>query len=132
MAIQTATLAQRTLSAAPTDRVEEMDIVKKLVLSFAVLLLAACAPASPNTDAGNDAAPSDSASAAKPTCEALAERCHPYDGTNETATMCHRAVEAPTATESSCVALRSQCEAACPEGDGGHAHATDAAESHDH
>lgn len=109
--------------------------MKKLVLSLAVLLLAACAPAASNTDAGNDSA-ADSASSAKPTCEALAERCHPYDGTNATATMCHRAVEAPTATESSCVALRAECEAACPEGDGGHAHETDgaadAAESHDH
>lgn len=114
--------------------------MKKLVLSFAVLLVAACAPAASNTDAGSDGSTTDGASTAKPTCEALAERCHPYDGTNETATMCHRAVEAPSATESSCVALRAQCEAACPEGDGGHAHETDAAveagadaaESHDH
>jgi hypothetical protein len=83
--------------------------------------LGACAPAQPASDAGNDGATQDVAQG-KPTCEAIADRCHPYDGMDPTATMCHRAVEAPTATEASCMGLLDQCNAACPEGDGGHSH----------
>lgn len=100
----------------------------KLSLSFAALtlVLAACSPAQPANDGGNDSSTQDGAAQSKPTCEAIAERCHPYDGTNATATMCHRAVEAPTATEATCMGLLTQCNAACPEGDGGHAHDEDA------
>ena len=88
--------------------------------------LGACAPAQPAGDAGSDSSTQDGAAQSKPTCEAIAERCHRYDGADPTATMCHRAVEAPTATEATCMGLLAQCNAACPEGDGGHSHDEDA------
>ncbi len=100
-------------------------MLNRWVCFLSLLSLAGCAPA-PSTDAGSDAALSDAATAAKPTCDLIAERCHPYDGTDPTATMCHRAVESPSATEASCMALRDGCFAACPEeGDGGHSHGAD-------
>ncbi len=106
----------------------------KKLLSLLALVLAACSPAQPADGGADSSANVDSASNAKPTCVAIAERCHDLDGVNATATMCHRAVEAPTATESSCVALQAQCFAACPETDGGHSHGGDAAatDAHSH
>jgi hypothetical protein len=90
------------------------------------LMASGCGTSMPS-DSGVDAMSSDSASGAKPTCELIAERCHAFDGVEMTATMCHRAAEAPSATEASCQALRAQCLAACPENDGGHGHNEDAA-----
>jgi hypothetical protein len=107
-----------------------------LVSLFAIAIVA-CAPAPSASDAGDASPATDSAAAeggagAKPTCELIAERCHAFDGVNTVATMCHRTVEAPTATEAACAAIRDNCLASCPEGDGGHAHDTDAAAGHDH
>lgn len=100
-----------------------LTLATSAIVAFA---LGACSPAQPASDGGNDSSTQDSAAQSKPTCEAIAERCHPYDGTDPTATMCHRAVEAPTATEAMCMGLLTQCNAACPEGDGGHSHGEDA------
>lgn len=82
--------------------------------------------ASMSADGGADATAVDGAATGKPTCELIADRCHAFDGVEMTATMCHRAAEAPSATEASCQALRAQCLAACPENDGGHGHTEDA------
>ncbi|MBL8684321.1 MAG: hypothetical protein JNK05_34420 [Myxococcales bacterium] len=121
--------------------------ILRSVISMAAVSLAlgACAPA-PATDSGVDSGVDatggggdgggDSASGAKPTCVLIGERCHEFDGMNATATMCHRVGEAPSSTEAACVAIRDQCLAACPEGDGGHSHnedaAADGAAGHDH
>jgi hypothetical protein len=110
-----------------------------IVACMLVAASASCAPSAAAGDGGDASAPIDSASpGAKPTCTLIAERCHDLDGVEPTATMCHRAVEAPNATEASCQALRAQCFAACPESaDGGHSHgdgstADGAGGGHDH
>lgn len=99
----------------------------KKLLSLLVFALAACSPAQPADGGADSSANADSASQAKPTCAAIADRCHDLDGVDPTATMCHRAVEAPTATEASCMALQAQCFAACATDGGGHSHSEDAA-----
>lgn len=106
----------------------------KKLLSLLALVLAACSPAQPADGGADSSANADSASSAKPTCVAIADRCHDLDGVDPTATMCHRAVEAPTATEASCVALQAQCFAACATDGGGHSHGGDAAaaDAHSH
>lgn len=102
-----------------------------VVLLFSALL-AACGPGAAS-DAGAEAS-----TGPKPTCDRIAEACHPLHEMGGTAHECHEFSEASATTELQCQTREAECLAACPavEAGAGDASSSDApagdAQAHDH
>lgn len=78
-----------------------------------VSVLAACGGTTP-ADASNSNDASDAQAVAKPACDEIAARCHPYDEAGGTPQTCHRFAEDPASSNAACMSMQASCFAACP------------------
>lgn len=96
--------------------------MKNALIMVAAMVLAACAPANPGTDAATDTGvtPADAsmntdAAMSRPSCVAIEDACHPVEDRNMTTRECHAISDSPTATEATCNMNLARCLAACSD-----------------